>query len=68
MDYSFLCAKVLHATDFHQTTFYPCFLNPLDNEITHDGSIHSWGTKKGKKGLKDFLDHFFTNNIYMKQT
>ncbi len=31
------------------------------------GSIHSWGTKKGKKGLKDFFDLLFTN-IYMKQT
>jgi hypothetical protein len=30
--------------------------------------IHGWGTKKGEKGLKDFIKLFFTNNIYMKQT
>jgi len=27
------------------------------------GSIHGWGTKKGKKDLRTV----FTNNIYMKQ-
>jgi hypothetical protein len=32
-----------------------------------NGSIHGWGTKKGKKRLKDFLELFFTNNSYMKQ-
>jgi hypothetical protein len=32
------------------------------------GSIHSRGTKKRKKQLKDFLKLIFTNNIYMKQT
>jgi hypothetical protein len=31
------------------------------------GFIHSWGTKKGKKEFKEFLDLLFTNNIYMKQ-
>ncbi len=29
--------------------------------------IHGWGIKKGKKGLKDLLKLFFTNNISMKQ-
>ncbi len=31
-------------------------------------SIHSWGTKKRKKGLEDFLKLLFINNIYTKQT
>jgi hypothetical protein len=30
-------------------------------------SIHGWGTKNGKKKLKDFLELVFTNNINMKQ-
>ncbi len=32
------------------------------------GSIHDWGTKKGKKDFKDFLKLLFTHNIYMKQS
>jgi hypothetical protein len=64
---------MVRSTSFNELCSHVVNIGIYDYKPNHGrgyiyGSIHRWGTKKGKKGLKDFLELLFTNNICMKQT